>query len=457
MTTGRQFIDLASRHLGQKYVLGAKVPFENPNYKGPWDCAEFISYIVYQAAGIKVGIQGDESYTGYWANEIGKQCKKISISEAAQTPGAILLRPPGFKGISIGHIVFSDGNAGTIEAKSSKENVCKSVIKGRYWDCGLLINNISYTINPDFKFDYTNPPFNFYVTNPLMEHAIVEETKTKLQQLNIYHGSIDNRYDTETALAVSNYQRIKGLVVDGVLGKDTLKSLQVKTQEKQLSSVEKSMLWFKDTYQDKINKKLPGTPFDLPLIMAIAYQETGYVWSKMIGKTTPDDLLLCCTGDTLDFPKRNAFPKNREELEAYKDGKEMFSVAREALKNVGRWNTTFKNLYENNPDKFCRGYGIFQYDLQHFKINPTFFLQKEWADIDKIIDMVINELKAARDRIKTYKGKTTLTNTEKIYVAIAYNKGSADITQDFKQGHKNDSGKYYGELVNEFYNLALKL
>jgi hypothetical protein len=453
MSTGKQLIELAEQHIGEKYVLGATVPFENSVYKGPWDCAEFVSWVIYQSSGIKVGIKGHEAYTGYWANDIGKLCKKISISEAAQTFGAILFRSPGYKGIKIGHIVFSDGNGGTIEAKSSKDNVCRSQVKGRQWEYGILVNNIDYEINTAFVFDYSNPPFNFYVTSPIMKHSIVEETKSKLAKINLFHGNIDQNYDTETAMAVSNYQVMKGLVVDGVLGKDTLTSLKVK----QYTVIEKSLIWFKQSFEVKINEKLVNTPFDLFLIMAIAYQETGYVWSRMIDKTTIDDLLMCCTGDTLDTPNRSAFPKNKAELVAYANGDKMFEIAREALKNVGRWDTTYKNLYNTKPDKFCHGYGIFQYDLQFFKTNPNFFLNKEWGDIEKLIEMAINELKAAQNRIPSFKGKTSLTNTEKIYVAIAYNKGTADITKGFKQGHKNESGKYYGELVNEYYIMASQL
>lgn len=453
MATGKQFIELAARHIGEKYVLGATVPFENSIYKGPWDCAEFVSWVVYQISGIKAGIRGNESYTGYWANDVGKLCTKISISEAAQTFGAILFRSPGYKGIKIGHIAFSDGNGGTIEAKSSKDNVCRSQVKGRQWEYGILVNNVDYEINTAFVFDYSNPPFNFYVTSPIMKHLIVEETKRKLAKINIFHGTIDQIYDTETAKAVSNYQAIKGLVVDGILGKDTLVSLKVK----QYTTIEKSLIWFKQNFEVKINKKLAGTPFDLPLIMAIAYQETGYVWSRMIDKTTVEDLLMCCTGDTLDAPNRSAFPKTKAELIAHPNGNRMFEIGREALKNVGRWDSTYNSLYNNRPDKFCHGYGIFQYDLQFFKTNPNFFLNREWGNIEKIIEMAVNELKAAQNRIPSLKGKTTLTNTEKIYVAIAYNKGTADVSKNFKQGHKNDSGKYYGELVNEYYTLALQL
>lgn len=454
MATGKQLIDLAAKHIGEKYLLGATVSFENAGYKGPWGYAEFISWIIYQASGIKLGLTNNNFSIKTWNTDVAKSCRKISISEAAQTYGAILFRSPGYKGMTAGHIVFSDGNGGTIEAKSAQDNVCKSVIKGRPWEYGLLVNGIDYELNAGFVFDYGNPPFNFYVTSPVMSHRIVKDTKKKLAKLDLYHGEENDLYDNEAAIAVSNYQKMKGLTVDGVLGKDTLTSLNVR----KYTTVEKQMIWFKDTYGDKVTQKLAGTPFDLQLLMAIAYQETGYVWGRMIGKTTLEDLLLCCTGDTIDSPKRSAFPKNRQELEAYPNGIEMFKIARKALKNVGKWSGTYNNIYNTNPDKFCRGYGIFQYDLQHFKKTPDFFLNEEWSNIEAVIAMALKELKDAQSRIPSLAGKAVLNYKNKIYVAIAYNQGTANVNKDFKQGHKNnDSGRYYGELVNEYYLIASQL
>ncbi|MDR6563559.1 MULTISPECIES: peptidoglycan-binding domain-containing protein [unclassified Arcicella] len=228
MSTGKKILELAQKHVGEKYVFGAHVPFENSNYKGPWDCAEFVSWIVFQSTQIKIGVRGNEAYTGYWADDVPKLCKKINISEAGQTYGAIVFRSPGFKGIKIGHIAFSDGNGGTVEAKSTKDGVCKSTIDGRQWEFGILINAVEYERNSILKLDYQTPPLNFHVRSPLMEHKIVQETKEKLSKINLYHGDIDEFYNEEIAKAVSNYQKIKGLVVDGILGKETLSSLKIK-------------------------------------------------------------------------------------------------------------------------------------------------------------------------------------------------------------------------------------
>src|SRR5512135_1240506 len=44
--SGNDFLTLAATKIGQEYVLGANAPFEDPDYDGPWDCAEFVSWVV---------------------------------------------------------------------------------------------------------------------------------------------------------------------------------------------------------------------------------------------------------------------------------------------------------------------------------------------------------------------------------------------------------------------------
>ena len=52
--------------------------------------------------------------------------------------------------------------------------------------------------------------------------------------------------------------------------------------------------------------------------------------------------------------------------------------------------------------------------------------------------------------------KTAVSNTEKVYVAIAYNYGHADPMNGFKQGFHSD-GRYYGENIFEYIRLAQQI
>jgi hypothetical protein len=211
--------------------------------------------------------------------------------------------------------------------------------------------------------------------------------------------------------------------------------------------------WFKQQFRDQIHPAISGTPFSLDLLVAIAMQETYYIWGNVYSTRALDEVLKLCTGDTLDAPNRSAFPKNKAELLAREKGDEMFEIAREALEAVANFVPSFKRVADSSPNKFCRGYGIFQLDLQFFKDNPDYFLQKKWYSFDECLAQCVNELKAAMRRAYS-SSKTALTDEEKVYVAIAYNRGSVDFSKKFKQGFRDDSGKYYGEYIWEYLQLA---
>jgi hypothetical protein len=216
--------------------------------------------------------------------------------------------------------------------------------------------------------------------------------------------------------------------------------------------IQDDITWFKQQFQDDIQTAIEDTPFRLELLIAIALQETGYLWRNIYKRETVAKTLELCVGDTIDSPRRSAFPKNKTELLSVPKGDEMFKIAREALESIAPYNNGFKNA-ARNPDKFCRGFGIFQYDLQFFKVNPNFFLEKHWYDFNESLKRAVEELDDKL--ISTYgRNKTTLTDLEMVYVAIAYNTGSVNINGSLKQGFKDSSGKYYGEYIWEYLQLA---
>jgi hypothetical protein len=153
LVTGEDIVRLAERHLGEKYVLGTRVPKDNGAWTGPWDCAEFASWVVYQATGKLFGC-GDkpaspavaDAYTGFWARDAKRYACAISVEDATRIPGAFILRVS--KNSQLGHIVISDGRGGTIEAHSAKMGVVRNKVAGRPWDMGILPPMISYKNEP---------------------------------------------------------------------------------------------------------------------------------------------------------------------------------------------------------------------------------------------------------------------------------------------------------------------
>jgi hypothetical protein len=211
--------------------------------------------------------------------------------------------------------------------------------------------------------------------------------------------------------------------------------------------------WFEKTLGSKIegaieqNTKISIT---LDLVTAIALQETYYLWAKFYSQLPLDQTLLLCVGDSLGGADgRSAFPASKAELLAAHDGGKMFNIARDSLKDIGKYRPEYKKKFDSDPDAFCHGFGIFQNDIQHYKSRPDFFLQKRWSDFDACLHRFIEEIEIAQAGAGLG-GKKDLTDEEKTFVAIVYNMGSKkfDKAKGIKQGHLNKKEhKYYGEYI----------
>ena len=148
MPDGQSLIRLAQRHVGEQYILGAKVPKNNPHWSGPWDCAEFTSWCTFQLTGKLFGCRPSsagpdvaDAYTGHWMDDARTLGRVITVGEAAATPGAFLLRVPG-AGIN-GHVVISQGNGRTVEAHSTARGVVEAAVNDRRWSVGVLVPGIT--------------------------------------------------------------------------------------------------------------------------------------------------------------------------------------------------------------------------------------------------------------------------------------------------------------------------
>jgi hypothetical protein len=179
-----------------------------------------------------------------------------------------------------------------------------------------------------------------------------------------------------------------------------------------------NMLWFKQQFRAQIEAAVQGTPFTLDMLTAIASQETGEIWPTLRkAGLSVERILELCVGDTLDAgggrdPK--AFPKNKAELVAYPRGVEMFGIARQALEDMAKYIKGYQPILANK-NKFCHGFGIFQMDIQYFKVDPDYFLQKRYADFGECLAKCIGELKEKLNTVKTLahlRGKSKLSEQE---------------------------------------------
>ena len=231
--SGERILQLGRSHIGEPYVFGSLAAKDNAEWRGPWDCAEFASWLVFQAAGVLYGCESDsgdpgsaDAFTGYWARDAESLGVKISVAQATRTPGAAVLRspPPG----AVGHIVISDGRGGTVEAHSAKAGVIASTISQRRWDMGILVPGIEYS-EGDAGPEVEEPRVVIYrLTEPHMVGPTVREIQQKLKNRGFTPGPLDGDFGPNTHAAVVSFQATRGLLIDGEVGPVTARALGVK-------------------------------------------------------------------------------------------------------------------------------------------------------------------------------------------------------------------------------------
>lgn len=231
MATGAGMVEKARQHIGERYV-NVQVPKNNPDWKGPWDCAEFMSWLVYQEGGFLYGCVDNsanpatvEAYTGAWVTDSDKRGQRIAVEQAAATVGGIVLRFPPSPG-KMGHIAICDGTGKTIEAKGSAYGVVQDVVHGRRWDTGVLVPGIYYEVSGS-GITVQPAPTIFSTRTPYQNRETVRRIQETLMALGFNPGPIDGIYGNKTAAAVAAFQTARGLVIDGEVGPQTAAALGI--------------------------------------------------------------------------------------------------------------------------------------------------------------------------------------------------------------------------------------
>lgn len=227
MPSGSDLVKIAAKHVGEKYVYGAHVPKSAAKWSGPWDCAEFVSWCVYQVTGTLYGCDGGDpasadAYTGYWQRDVELRGTAVAPADAALIPGAIVLRAPSTnKG---GHIVIASGDGSTIEAHSTSLGVIKGDLDGRSWTHGILVPGMTYSRNAGVYTFSAMPPI-YKLTSPYMHGAEVTKIQRRLRATVAKALACDGVYGPATAAAVRSFQLMNDLVPDGEVGPQTRKAL----------------------------------------------------------------------------------------------------------------------------------------------------------------------------------------------------------------------------------------
>ncbi len=230
MPRGGDVLALAEEHLGERYLFGVFVPKDNPDWTGPWDCAELATWLVHTVSGLLYGVadpagpvEQADAWTGYWLRDANTRGARITVAEAAACEGAFVLRHSG----RAGHIAVSDGRGGTVEARSSRTGVVRASLAGRRWDTGVLVPWLDYERADGIP--VSAPRVVIYrLTDPPTTDPVVRAIQQALADAGFDPGPINGAYGDLTAAAVRAYQATRGLVVDGEVGPQTARSLAVR-------------------------------------------------------------------------------------------------------------------------------------------------------------------------------------------------------------------------------------
>ncbi len=232
MPTGDDLIRLAETRLGEKYC-SVRVPKNNSNWHGPWDCAEFASWLVFQVMGELYGCIDNavdpavaEAHSGAWARDVEEnRLIRSNPVEANHYPGMVLVRKPPLPGF-MGHIAITDGYGKTIEAAGKVLGVRRCSVEGRHWDYAARIPGLLYTSTGHIE--AVRPlPLLLKWTSPPMAGSLVLKVQEALSRAGMDPGALNGEYGPHTLAAVYAFQSMNALVPDGMVGPKTAKKLGI--------------------------------------------------------------------------------------------------------------------------------------------------------------------------------------------------------------------------------------
>jgi N-acetylmuramoyl-L-alanine amidase len=229
---GQDLYGLAKTKVGQNYDH-TLVPKDNPDWVGPWDCAELASWCVYQLTQKLYGCTNNkakpalaEAYSGSWYDDVKSGLlTKASLAHAMHVAGTVLIRKPSPG--AMGHIAIADGKGGTVEASGAKLGVTdKLKVAGRQWDAFALIPSLAYSDPAMGKSPaHLKPDGWLTLKTTNVSGPTVRALQQALMAKGFHPGAIDGIYGPHTHAAVLAFQAGTGLVVDGWVGPRTRQKL----------------------------------------------------------------------------------------------------------------------------------------------------------------------------------------------------------------------------------------
>ena len=131
----------------------------------------------------------------------------------------------------VGILILVLGSFNLIDI-SEKVNISQDVVKNNESPVITALNTTTTILSTTSTTSSTTTSTTSSTTTTTMYLLIdtTEEAQSKLKKLGLYDGNIDGNYDAQTKSSIKQFQKLSGLVVDGVLGPLTKEALS-KTDE----------------------------------------------------------------------------------------------------------------------------------------------------------------------------------------------------------------------------------
>lgn len=147
--------------------------------------------------------------------------------------------------------------------------------------------------------------------------------------------------------------------------------------------------WLVVNFGAQLKEAVSSTPFSVPLLCAIACREAGSYWLPLTPSKSAAEILGLCvydaSGDVAGAP-RSAFPINTAQFRlSYGEDFTTMLIDEANKARAARGLRAAAIVY--------KGYGIFQYDLQHVRTDEAFFRSRKWHDFSECLARALGELR----------------------------------------------------------------
>lgn len=167
--------------------------------------------------------------TDMTANGLMGKCSSIQKSQLKRGDWVFRVYTSGSnkgRAYHVGYVVDNDLNV--IESKGRAYGVVKNTLNGygnRYWNAFGRPSYFKKEIEKETKSIELNVSRILKLTTPYMKGEDVKALQLALNEAGVDAGSPDGIFGKNTQTAVKKYQKLKGLTVDGIVGKKTVEAL----------------------------------------------------------------------------------------------------------------------------------------------------------------------------------------------------------------------------------------